>query len=97
LVDLLSLLNMIDVWFQLHANVVLAEDVLDYSVLFAEIADAYFEKELFADSSKPIYELLGGDPAVCSSSLLRVFTVKNLLDEQHLYSHANGCMHAKYR
>ncbi len=54
---------MMDVMFQLHANVVLAEDVLDYSVLFAEIADAYFEKELFAEA-KPIYELLGGDPAV---------------------------------
>ena len=75
MVDLLSLLNTIDALFQLHANVVLAEDVLDYSVLFAEIADAYFEKELFADA-KPIYELLGGDPAVRSSSFLRVCAVK---------------------
>jgi general transcription factor 3C polypeptide 3 (transcription factor C subunit 4) len=48
---------------QLHANAVLAEDVLDYSVLFAEIADAYFEREMYAEA-KPIYELLGGDPAV---------------------------------
>jgi general transcription factor 3C polypeptide 3 (transcription factor C subunit 4) len=47
----------------LHANAVLAEDVLDYSVLFAEIADAYFEKDMFSEA-KPIYELLGGDPAV---------------------------------
>ena len=87
---------MIDVLFQLHASVVLVEDVLDYSVLFAEIADAYFEKELFADA-KSIYELLGGDLAVRSLSLLRVCTVKNLLDKQHLESHVNGCMHAKYR
>jgi len=48
---------------QLHANVVLGEDVLDYSVLFAEIADAYFEREMYAEA-KPIYEILGGDPAV---------------------------------
>lgn len=48
---------------QLHANAVLSEDVLDYSVLFAEIADAYFEREMYAEA-KPIYELLGGDSAV---------------------------------
>jgi general transcription factor 3C polypeptide 3 (transcription factor C subunit 4) len=47
----------------LHANSVLAEEVLDYFVLFAEIADAYFERGLYAEA-KPIYELLGGDPAV---------------------------------
>lgn len=55
---------------QLHANSVLAEDVLDYSVLFAEIADAYFEREMYAEA-KPIYELLGGDSAVCSSQPIR--------------------------
>lgn len=49
--------------YQLHANAVLSEDVLDYAVLFGEIADAYFEREMYADA-KPIYELLGGDPAV---------------------------------
>jgi hypothetical protein len=48
----------------LHANAVLSEEVFDYSVLFAEIADAYFEREMYAEA-KPIYELLGGDPAVC--------------------------------
>jgi len=47
-------------------NAVLAEDVLDYAVLFAEIADAYFEREMYAEA-KPIYELLGADPAVCDS------------------------------
>lgn len=45
-----------------HANAVLSEDVLDYAVLFSEIADAFFERELYADA-KPVYELLGGDPA----------------------------------
>ena len=47
------------------------EDALDYAVLFSEIADAYFEREIWAEA-KPIYELLGGDPAVCTP-ILRVF------------------------
>ena len=42
--------------------------MLDYSILFAEIADAYFEKDMFAEA-KPIYEQLGGDPAVSSSKI----------------------------
>ncbi|KAF8883905.1 hypothetical protein CPB84DRAFT_1750548 [Gymnopilus junonius] len=54
---------------KLHANAVLAEDVLDYSVLFAEIADAYFERGMYAEA-KPIYELLGGDPATSSIYIL---------------------------
>jgi general transcription factor 3C polypeptide 3 (transcription factor C subunit 4) len=57
----------------LHANAVLSEEVLDYSVLFAEIADAYFEREMYAEA-KPIYELLGGDPAVCQNYLKSTFT-----------------------
>jgi len=44
----------------------LAEDILDYAVLFAEIADAYFEREMYAEA-KPIYELLGAESAVCDS------------------------------
>ncbi|KAF6756226.1 hypothetical protein DFP72DRAFT_894942 [Ephemerocybe angulata] len=52
-----------------HANAVLMEDVLDYAILFAEIADAYFEREMYADA-KPIYELLGGDPATNSIYIL---------------------------
>ena len=45
----------------------LSQDVLDYAPLFAEIADAYFERELYADA-RPIYETLGIDAAVRSSS-----------------------------
>ncbi|KAG6839022.1 hypothetical protein C0991_006559, partial [Blastosporella zonata] len=48
---------------KLHANAVLSQHVLDYAPLFAEIADAYFDKELYADA-RPIYELLGADAAV---------------------------------
>lgn len=47
----------------MHADIVLSQDVLDYAPLFAEIADAYFERELYADA-KPIYELLGTDAGV---------------------------------
>ncbi|PPQ91090.1 hypothetical protein CVT25_013128 [Psilocybe cyanescens] len=54
---------------KLHANSVLSEDVLDYSVLFAEIADAYFERGMFAEA-KPIYELLGGNLATTSIYIL---------------------------
>jgi hypothetical protein len=36
---------------------------LDYAPLFAEIADAYFEREMYAEA-RPIYELLGADAAV---------------------------------
>ena len=45
---------------------VLAEDILDYAVLFAEIADAYFEMEMYMEA-KPIPELLSANPAVCDS------------------------------
>ena len=47
----------------MHADIILSEDVLDYAALFVEIADAYFERELYADA-RPIYELLGADASV---------------------------------
>ena len=40
----------------------ISEVVLDYSVLFAEIADVYFEREMHLEA-KPICDLLGGDPS----------------------------------
>jgi hypothetical protein len=48
----------------------LSQPVKDFSVLFAEIADAYFEKQLWAEA-KPIYELLGGDPEVSTFSIIQ--------------------------
>jgi len=48
----------------MHANIVLSQDVMDYAPLFAEIADAYYERELYAQA-RPIYELLGQDAGVC--------------------------------
>ncbi|KAG6863908.1 hypothetical protein C0991_002154, partial [Blastosporella zonata] len=66
---------------QLHANAVLSQDVLDYAPLFAEIADAYFDKELYADA-RPIYELLGADAATSSLYvLLQTAACLRMLDE----------------
>jgi hypothetical protein len=36
--------------------------------LFAEIADAFYERDMFVEA-KPIYEQLGGDPAVSSNMI----------------------------
>ena len=44
----------------------MVEDILDYAVLFSEVADAYFEREMYAEA-KPINGLHGADPAVCDS------------------------------
>ncbi|KAJ8082877.1 transcription factor TFIIIC subunit tfc4 [Marasmius tenuissimus] len=52
-----------------HANVVLSEEVLDYAPLFVEIADAYFEREMYAEA-KPVYEMLGTDPNTSSVYIL---------------------------
>jgi general transcription factor 3C polypeptide 3 (transcription factor C subunit 4) len=41
----------------------LSQDVLDYAPLFCEIADAYFDRKMYAEA-KPIYEMLGSDVAV---------------------------------
>lgn len=47
----------------MHADIVLSQDALDYAALFGEIADAYFELDMYSDAG-PIYEVLGADPAV---------------------------------
>lgn len=54
---------------KMHASIVLAQDVLDYAALFGEIADSYFEREMYADA-RPIYEVLGADPATSSLYIL---------------------------
>ncbi|KAG6843906.1 hypothetical protein H0H87_011895, partial [Tephrocybe sp. NHM501043] len=66
---------------KLHANAVLSQEVLDYAPLFAEIADAYFDKKLYADA-RPIYELLGADAATSSLYvLLQTAACLRMLDE----------------
>jgi general transcription factor 3C polypeptide 3 (transcription factor C subunit 4) len=47
----------------MHANIVLSQYLHDYSPLFVDIADAYFDREMYAEAS-PLYELLGQDAAV---------------------------------
>lgn len=47
----------------MHADIVLSQDALDYAALHGEIADAYFELEMYFDAT-PIYETLAADPAV---------------------------------
>ncbi|KAJ7263136.1 hypothetical protein B0H12DRAFT_1103519 [Mycena haematopus] len=54
---------------KMHTAIVLAQDILDYAPLFSEIADAYFERELFSDALA-IYELLGRNEATSSVYIL---------------------------
>ncbi|TFK72655.1 TPR-like protein [Pluteus cervinus] len=66
---------------KIHANIILSQDVFDYSPLFVETADAYYEKELYADA-RPIYELLGSDPLTSSMYiLLQTAACLRMLDE----------------
>ncbi|KAG1738029.1 hypothetical protein EDB19DRAFT_1895731 [Suillus lakei] len=66
---------------KMHASIVLAQDVLDYAALFGEIADSYFEREMYADA-RPIYEVLGADPATSSLYvLLQVAVCRRMLGD----------------
>jgi len=69
---------------QLHAGVILSQDVKSFSVLFAEIADAYYEKQLWADA-KPIYELLGMDSEVSICVVLQFNVLKVTIQTSSLY------------
>lgn len=52
---------------QTHATIVLGQEIVDYAPLFVEIADAYFDREMYAQA-RPIYEMLGQDAGVYSPS-----------------------------
>ncbi|KAJ7741412.1 hypothetical protein DFH07DRAFT_837995 [Mycena maculata] len=66
---------------KLHVSAVLSEDVLDYAPLFVETADAYFEREMYAEA-RPIYELLGGEASTSSLYiLLQTATCMRMLNE----------------
>ena len=47
----------------MHADIILSQEIADYAALFTEIADAYFEREMYADAGH-IYEMLGADAGV---------------------------------
>ncbi|KAJ3836438.1 hypothetical protein F5878DRAFT_259541 [Lentinula raphanica] len=65
----------------IHANVVLQEDALDYAPLFIEIADAYYERGMWAEA-KPIYEILGTNSSTSSVYiLLQIASCLRMLDE----------------
>ncbi len=53
---------------QMHASVILSQDSLEYAPLFAEIADAYFDREMYAEAGH-IYEMLGADASVSDNIL----------------------------
>jgi general transcription factor 3C polypeptide 3 (transcription factor C subunit 4) len=55
--------------FQIHAQIVLSQSPQDYAPLFGELADAYFERGLYAEA-KPVYEVLGSDVGVSARSFL---------------------------
>ncbi|KAG2139828.1 uncharacterized protein EDB93DRAFT_1241934 [Suillus bovinus] len=66
---------------KMHASIVLSQDVLDYAALFGEIADSYFEREMYADA-RPIYEVLGSEPATSSMYiLLQVAVCRRMLGD----------------
>lgn len=48
----------------MHAEVVFSEDAVDYAPLFVELADAFYEKDMY-EEARPIYELLGSNADVC--------------------------------
>ncbi|KAF9269641.1 TPR-like protein [Marasmius fiardii PR-910] len=77
-----------------HANVVLSEEVLDYAPLFVEIADAYFEREMYAEA-KPVYEVLGTDPNTTSVHILTqtaacLRALGELKDAAEIYEHVKS-------
>ncbi|KAH8108394.1 TPR-like protein [Phellopilus nigrolimitatus] len=54
---------------RMHASVVLSQSAADYSPLFAEIADAFFERTMYAEA-RPVYEMLGADATTSSIHVL---------------------------
>jgi len=68
-------------------NAVLAEDVLDYAVLFAEIADAYFEREMYAELELTLRYVTPNTS----------FFKMALEDKQCFYSLTNSRMHEDAR
>ena len=77
----------------MHANIILSQDLLDYSPLFVEIADAYFDREMYAEAS-PLYELLGQDAAVWLSILPSTRADHGALDKQFRYTSECGSLPA---
>ncbi|KAL5520201.1 hypothetical protein ACEPAG_9414 [Sanghuangporus baumii] len=54
---------------RMHANIILNEDVAEFSPLFEEIADTFFECALYSEA-RTIYEMLGSDATTSSIHVL---------------------------
>lgn len=65
----------------MHASVILSQDSLEYAPLFAEIADAYFDREMYAEAGH-IYEMLGADASVSANTSSPTTSINSLIDEQ---------------
>lgn len=76
----------------MHADVILSQEIADYAALFTEIADAYFEREMYADAVH-IYEMLGADAEV-RSPFIRAFPLSHLsiqTSSPHVLLQAAAC------
>ena len=49
--------------YEVHASVILAQDIREYAPLFSEIADAHYDQKMYM-AAVAIYEELGQDPSV---------------------------------
>ncbi|KAJ7749292.1 TPR-like protein [Mycena maculata] len=66
---------------KVHGSIILSEDILDYAPLFLELADTYFEEEMYAEA-QPIYEVLGAEASTNNLHvLLRLAACFRMLDE----------------
>ncbi|KAI1783533.1 TPR-like protein [Ganoderma leucocontextum] len=77
---------------KMHAKIILAQDVAEYAPLFSEIADAYFEREMYSEAGH-IYEMLGGDAGTSSMYVLLQAgacrrMVGDLKEAAEVYEHA---------
>ena len=72
----------------MHAEIILAQSIEDYSPLFAELADAYFERSMFAHA-RPVYEMLGAEAAVSSLLSLHMPVLDTSLDQQYTRTYAH--------
>lgn len=83
----------------MQVDVVLSHSIVNFSPLFTEIADTYFENGMFAEA-RPIYEMLGADAAVNNvptfTDSVTYFSPISL-DEQHPHPDAGSLLSAQPR
>ncbi|KAJ7442513.1 TPR-like protein [Mycena galericulata] len=54
---------------KVHVKAILCEDILDYAPLFLELADTYFEDEMYAEA-QPLYISLSTEASTCDAYVL---------------------------